>query len=72
MQYCMYQAGSFMHLKMPNSRSEDENNHLILSESIQTPSWKNKEQQMDSRTQTLRAFLQMLGEQRTSKGEKEK
>lgn len=71
-QYYMHQADSFMHLKMPNSRSEDGNNHLIISESIQTPAWKNKQQQMDSKTQSLRAFLQMLGEQRTSKGEKGK
>lgn len=72
MQYRMHQAGSFMHLKMSDSRSEDDNNHLITSESIQTPAWRNKEQQTDSKTQSLRAFLQMLGELKTSKEDKEK
>lgn len=53
----------FYALKVPNSRSEDDNNHLFISESIQTPVWKNKKHRIDSKTQSLRAFLQM-GEQR--------
>lgn len=71
-QYWTHQASSFTHLKTHNSRAENNNNHLIISESIQTPACKNKEQQMGGETQGLRAFLQMAGEQRKSKGEKEK
>lgn len=46
MQYCMCQPGSFMHLKMPNNRTGNDTEHLIISEPIQTPVRKNKEQQV--------------------------
>lgn len=51
MWYCAHLAGSSVHLKPPNSRSEDDNHHLIISESIETPAWKNTELQMDSKMQ---------------------
>lgn len=72
MQYCMFQPGSFMHLKMPNNRTGNDTKHLLISEAIQAPVRKNKEQQMDSKTQSLKGFLQMLREQKTSKEEKPK
>lgn len=65
--HCTHQAGSSVRihtLKMPNSRTEDDKNHLIISESIQTPVWKNKEHQTDSKMQSLRAFQLMLADKR--------
>lgn len=61
-----------MHIKMPNNRTGNDIKPLIISEPIQTPARKNKEQQMDSKTQSLRGFLEMLREQRTSEGDKDK
>lgn len=59
-----------MHLKMPNNRTRNDIKHSIISGPIQTPVRKSKEQEMDSKTQSLRGFLGMLRE-RTSKGEDE-
>lgn len=61
MQYCSCQPGSFIPLKMPNNRSGDDTKHLIMSELTQTPLRKNKEQQMDSKTQSLRGFFGNAG-----------
>lgn len=49
-----------MHLKMPNNRTGNDTKHLIISEPLQTPVRKNKAQQLDSKTQSLRSFLEML------------